>query len=161
MSCVQKNAYHYLDETLDQKDLNIGEYMRFTSNNIDYHKYTKEANEENNIEDDEESRQAEETPLDEVTEALSSKAVKFLMTHNAEFKMPFVLNGAYLKVSPRGFEGDGVLVKLDVLHPQENQEAQKRSDDGQPRILTGIITNVISKYLSKYSFYFLWGLVMA
>lgn len=155
MSCVQKNVYSYLDETLDQKDLNVGQFVKFTSNNIDFHKYTKEAN-ENDI-NEEEPRS--ETPLDEVTDALSNKAVKFLMTHNAEFKMPFVLNGAYLKVSPRGFEGDGVLVRLDVLHPQ--QEAQKRSDEGQPRILTGIITNVLSKYISKYSFVVsFWDLVM-
>lgn len=136
MSCVKKNVYHYLEDTLDGRgDIHVGQFLRFVPNRVDFTKYTKEANE-----DIEEARA--DTPLGEVTDALSDKAVKFLMTHDAEFKVPFVLNDASLKISPRSFEGDGVLVKLDVMHPQE---AESRMDSVKPRILTKLLGDIISK----------------
>lgn len=138
MQCVQKNAFHYLDDTLKQKDVSVGQFLKFTPNTVDYTKYSKEAN-ENEMEEEPRS----EHPLGEVTDALSNKAVRFLMTHDAQFKIPFVLDGAYLKVAPRSFEDDGILVKLDIMHPQ--QPAERRSGEEQPRILNSIVSSILSK----------------
>ena len=45
-SCIQKNVYHYLDDTLNVDNVNISNRILFRKNTVDYTKYTKEANEE-------------------------------------------------------------------------------------------------------------------
>lgn len=144
VSCIQKNVYTYLDDTLNiPGDLEVGQFMRFRPNKVDYTKYTREANE--NLTEDEEGRA--DTPLEEVTNALSGKGVKFLMTHDMEVKLPSFMEGATFKMSPRGFEGDGVLVKLDLIQ-KEVEEGRAKEDGIQPRIfLKQIAKGIFSKYL--------------
>lgn len=39
-----------------------------------------------------------------------------MMTHNLELKMPEMLfDGATFRITPRAFEGDGALVKLEMI----------------------------------------------
>lgn len=39
-----------------------------------------------------------------------------MMTHNLELKMPEILfDGATFRVTPRAFEGDGALIKLEMI----------------------------------------------
>lgn len=57
-----------------------------------------------------------ESPIEEVTDALSGKGIQFLMTHDIELKLPEILfNGATFRISPRSFEGNGALVKLEFM----------------------------------------------
>lgn len=125
MACIQKNVYHYLDDTFGFRgDVNIGNFMQFKRNTVDYSKYTKEAN--NYVDDDEdEEEQRAKSPLEEVTDSLHGKTTAFMMTHDMELKMPDTLfEGSTLKVSPRALEGDGVIVKLDLI-PKEIQTADQ------------------------------------
>lgn len=48
ISCIQKNVYTYLQDTLEMGDLNVTNRLLFKKNKVDYHKYTKEANEDDN-----------------------------------------------------------------------------------------------------------------
>lgn len=48
ISCIQKNVYTYLQDTLEMGDLNVTNRLVFKKNKVDYHKYTKEANEDDN-----------------------------------------------------------------------------------------------------------------
>lgn len=48
ISCIQKNVFTYLQDTLEMGDLNVTNRLVFKKNKVDYHKYTKEANEEDN-----------------------------------------------------------------------------------------------------------------
>ena len=57
--------------------------------------------------------------MEEVTDSLSDKGVHFLMTHDVEVKMPEILfNGATFRISPKSFEGNGAIVKLELV-PKE------------------------------------------
>lgn len=143
VSCIQKNVFHYLDDTLNSpNDLEFGQYMRFMPNKVDYTKYTREANS-----NDEKEETRSSTPLEEVTNALTDKGVKFLMTHDLELKLPPILEGSAIKLSPRGFEGDGVLVKLDVLQTDNDSTARTDNHVAQPRIFL----KQISKFLFSKS----------
>lgn len=74
-----------------------------------------------------------ESPLEEVTDALSGKWKSFMMTHNMELKLPdMFFDGATFKVSPRKFEGNGALLKVEFI-PKSLVEA--RSIEGTGRIL--------------------------
>lgn len=65
-----------------------------------------------------------ESPIEEVTDALSGKGVQFLMTHDIELKMPEILfNGATFRISPRAFDGSGALVKLELMPRSDSQES--------------------------------------
>lgn len=65
-----------------------------------------------------------ESPIEEVTDALYGKWRSFMMTHNVEFKMPdMVFDGATFRITPRSFEGDGALVKLEMI-PRPVEEAR-------------------------------------
>lgn len=56
------------------------------------------------------------SPIEEVTDALSGKGVNFLMTHDIELKMPdMMFDGATFRISPRSIEGNGALVKLELI----------------------------------------------
>lgn len=48
ISCIQKNVFTYLQDTLETGDLNVTNRLVFKKNKVDYHKYTKEANEDDN-----------------------------------------------------------------------------------------------------------------
>ncbi|XP_050685145.1 uncharacterized protein LOC126979714 [Leptidea sinapis] len=150
VSCLQKNFYSYLDESLDfSDDVNVTSAVCFKKNNVDMKKYSKEANiiyltgskdkdndrafdAENEIEDDEES----ETPLEEVTDALYKKGVNFLMTHDMKVTLPEVMfHGASLKISPRALTKSGALIHVDL----ESKETQS----------VGRFFHKIKKYIKK------------
>ncbi|KOB76550.1 Uncharacterized protein OBRU01_05503 [Operophtera brumata] len=124
VSCLQKNVYSYMDDKLDfDGDVKVGGGLCFKKNNVDVKKYSKEANiiyltgskdvasernldEENEVGDDEEP----ESPLEEVTDALYSKGVNFLTTHDMKLTLPeFFFDGATLKLSPRALTKTGAL----------------------------------------------------
>ncbi|XP_013142529.1 PREDICTED: uncharacterized protein LOC106106493 [Papilio polytes] len=152
VSCLQKNVYSYLDESLDfSGDVNVASGMCFKKNNVDINKYSKEANiiyvtgskkedsdkrsldEENEINHQDES----ETPLEEVTDALYDKGVKFLMEHDLKMTLPeLFFHETTLKISPRALTKTGALVHID-LEPKE--------DVGQGRIFF----HKIKKYIKK------------
>lgn len=65
-----------------------------------------------------------ETPLEEVTDALYDKGVKFLVTHDMKLTLPEIFfNGATLKISPRALTKTGALVHID-LEPKEVGEGR-------------------------------------
>lgn len=60
--------------------------------------------------------QLSETPLEEVTDALAGKFNSFMMTHNMDLKLPETFfDGATFRVTPRKFEGNGALVKVEFI----------------------------------------------
>ncbi|KAI8423195.1 hypothetical protein MSG28_014238 [Choristoneura fumiferana] len=151
VSCLQKNVYSYLDDSLKfDGDVNLASGVCFKKNNVDVNKYSEEANviyltgskdteearaqdEENEIKDEEES----ESPFEEVTDALYDKGIKFLVTHDMKLTLPeFFFHGATLKVSPRALTKTGALVHID-LEPKETQ--------GEGRIFI----NKIKKHIRK------------
>lgn len=139
MSCIQKNVYHFLDDTLESPgNVDLGDYIRFKPNKVDYTKYTRETNaKQDNIDE-----QRSYLPLEEVTNALTNKGVKFLMTHDLEVNLP-IIKGSTLKVSPRNFDGDGVLVKLDMLQSEEIEEGREKEKGIQARIFVKQITKFL------------------
>ncbi|XP_063706260.1 uncharacterized protein LOC134835318 [Culicoides brevitarsis] len=144
-SCIQKNVYTYLDDVLQEKDMNVTNRLRFIKNKVDYRKYSGEHQQyENEISDDE----IPETPIEEVTAALYDKSLNFMVTHNMEFKMPeMMFDGAVFKVSPRAIEGNGIIAKLELLPKQELQERI----DSSPRIfLKKIKKNIKQKLLLAF-----------
>ncbi|XP_075148658.1 DUF1676 domain-containing protein Osi17 isoform X1 [Haematobia irritans] len=63
-----------------------------------------------------------ETPIEEVTNALYGKSVKFAMTHNIELQLPeMMFDGATFRISPRSIEGNGVIAKLELIPKQHNE----------------------------------------
>lgn len=140
ISCIQKNVYSYLSTNLDYKgDYRVIDEIVFKPNKVDYTKYTREANEINhedsNDEDDllEDSRSMK-SPIEEVTEALYDKSVKFMMTHDLQLQMPdMMFDGATVKVQPRAIEGNGALVYIEMVpreifeDEQQQQKMQKHN----------------------------------
>lgn len=65
-----------------------------------------------------------ETPIEEVTNALYEKSVKFAITHDVELKLPDILfDGATFRISPRSLEGNGMVAKLELI-PRQQIEAR-------------------------------------
>lgn len=52
-ACIQKNVYSFLGESLDVGDFNVSNRLVFTRNRVDFTKYTREANEEEQQHDEE------------------------------------------------------------------------------------------------------------
>jgi len=56
----------------------------------------------------------DESPLEEITNALRRKTVKFLSTRNYEIQLPqFFFEGATMKISPREIDENGALLRVD------------------------------------------------
>lgn len=64
-----------------------------------------------------------------------------MMTHNLELKMPEILfDGATFRITPRAFDGDGALVKFEMI-PKQLQEVEPDS--------TGRLFG-LKKHISKF-----------
>lgn len=65
-----------------------------------------------------------ETPIEEVTNALYGKSIKFAMTHDIELKLPeMMFDGATFRISPKSIEGNGIIAKLELI-PRQQAEAR-------------------------------------
>lgn len=130
-SCIQKNAYTYLDNAFIERDnITIFDGLILTKNNVTYDTCPKTENRndvhENLVDvDDCENKAAEEaktqdrnfgdeSPLEEITNALRRKTVKFLSTRNYEIQLPqFFFESATMKISPREIDENGALLRVD------------------------------------------------
>ncbi|KAH8326424.1 hypothetical protein KR067_007325 [Drosophila pandora] len=132
ISCFQKNVFSYLDGALDVQDVNLTQRLKFFKNQVHY-----EAEKEK--EDHSQARAASpETPIEEVTNALYGKSIKFAMTHDLEVDLPEVMfNGATFRISPRAIEGNGIIAKLELI-PKQVVKA---------RLAGAIIQKKIQKFL--------------
>ncbi|XP_073817239.1 DUF1676 domain-containing protein Osi17 [Musca autumnalis] len=153
-SCFQKNVYVYLNEVLDAQDVNVTQRLKFYRNDNVYDEqaevdedidggetsppsYTTQASaakdsmeeEDNEIPREgrsynDEAETMPETPIEEVTNALYGKSIKFAMTHNIELKLPeMMFDGATFRISPKSIEGNGVIAKLELI-PKQQSEAR-------------------------------------
>lgn len=78
-----------------------------------------------------------ESPMEEVTNAMFDKTRKFAMTHDIHLKLPqMMFDGAILRISPRSFEGNGALVKIE-LEP-DTRSLQERHGTARLMILKKI-----------------------
>lgn len=67
-------------------------------------------------------------PIEEVSNALYEKGVKFLVTHNMEFKLPeMMFDGASFRISPRSIEGNGIIAKIEYV-PKTEVESRSVGD---------------------------------
>lgn len=135
-SCIQKNAYAYLDHVFKERDnITVFDGLTMTKNKLDYGTCRRNLKEnyqdsmdENLVDgsikndcneeesEDERDRQFDEkqSPLEEVTDALRKKTVKFLATRDYEIQLPdFFFEGATIKLSPREVDENGALVRVD------------------------------------------------
>lgn len=114
-SCIKQTSYNYLNELLTYSgDVEVTRNIILEKNDVDYESISgmsKNDTSENDIEGT--------SPLEELTGKLHDKAVKFMMTHDVVIRMPeYLFDGALLKVSPRTFDGDAAVIKLDTFPGQ-------------------------------------------
>ncbi|KAH8360068.1 hypothetical protein KR093_010430, partial [Drosophila rubida] len=133
MSCFQKNVYSYLDGALNMHDVNVTQRLKFFKNQVQYEP-------DNEIEEEQTSNEgrsaAPESPIEEVSNALYGKTIKFAMTHDVEVKLPEIMfNGATFRISPRSIEGNGVIAKLELIPKQ---------------IVNGRLLGMIKKKIDKF-----------
>ncbi|XP_017848559.1 uncharacterized protein LOC108603894 isoform X3 [Drosophila busckii] len=124
MSCFQKNVYSYLSDALEQRDVNITQRLKFYKNQVQYELDPEGEPAELPTVAQARSADQPETPIEEVTNALYGKSIKFALTHDVEVDLPeIVFNGATFRISPRSIEGNGVIAKLELI-PKQLVEAR-------------------------------------
>lgn len=179
-SCIQKNAYTYLDNAfIDRDNITVFDGLILTKNNVTYDTCPKAENpndvRENLVDDvdtdDCENKTAEEekeqgqkfgnkSPLEEITNALRQKTVKFLSTRNYEIQLPqFFFEGATVKISPREIDENGALLRVDFGNQQVVQEEgriffKKIKKFIQNRLLTSFLALLLIIKLIKVKFLF-------
>ncbi|KAM8705228.1 hypothetical protein ACLKA7_009653 [Drosophila subpalustris] len=132
MSCFQKNVYTYLDGALNMQDVNVTQRLKFYKNQVQY-----EPDNEVDGTPNEARSGSPESPIEEVSNALYGKTIKFAMTHDVEVKLPEIMfNGATFRISPRSIEGNGVIAKLELI-PKKIVQAR----------FAGLIKKKIDKFL--------------
>lgn len=115
-TCIKKTAYDYLNNLLEYpEDIQVTSNILLEKNDVDFDAISKLSSADD--EDDDETFRS--TPLEEITHSLHDKAVKFLMTHDVVLRLPeYYFDGAFLRVSPRTFDGGGALIKLNTFPGQ-------------------------------------------
>ncbi|XP_012345418.1 uncharacterized protein LOC100864054 [Apis florea] len=183
-SCIQKNAYAYLDNVFEERDnITVFDGLTMTKNKLDYGtcrgnlkenyqdsmdenlvdgSIKDDCNEEEN--EDERDRQFDEkqSPLEEVTDALRKKTVKFLATRDYEIQLPdFFFEGATIKLSPREVDENGALVRVDFGQSGEVENQQqgrlffkKIKKFIQNKLLTSFLALLLLIKLIKLKFMF-------
>ncbi|KAF5290252.1 hypothetical protein FQA39_LY14806 [Lamprigera yunnana] len=124
-TCIQKTLYkHIKDFLVHTNSYEINGFMRVDKNNNSVHQSP-----DNNARDNE-------------VEELGNKVMDFLLTHNMQIQMPQTLfDGAALKISPKTFEGSGLITKLEFV-PKVLKKGL-----GSPRILFKKIKKFIGEKL--------------
>ncbi|XP_070505972.1 uncharacterized protein Osi17 [Chironomus tepperi] len=141
-SCIQKNVYTFLDSTFGLKDVNITNRLQLTQNKVNYELPEPTPNDEEN-EIFFEGRGA--APIEEISSAFYDKSIKFLVTHDMNFKLPeVVFDGATFRISPRAIEGNGIVAKLEYIPNPEITEVEARSED-----LARLFKKKIKKFFKK------------
>ncbi|KAI4495752.1 hypothetical protein M0802_008375 [Mischocyttarus mexicanus] len=189
-SCIQKNAYTYLDDTLsDRNNITIFDGITLMKNNLDYDKCRmgNDRIDENLIDDEsinkncgfnddneDEDKQTDfngsrrngrmideqpKSPLEEITNALRQKAMKFLVTRDYEIKLPkFFFEGTTMKISPREIDDTGALVRLDFSQSSVSNEGRifkKIKKFIQNKLLFSFLALILIIKLIKIKFLFI------
>ncbi|XP_034949923.1 uncharacterized protein Osi17 [Chelonus insularis] len=179
-SCIQKNAYSYLDGTFDARDnITVFDGLVLRRNNLNYDSCTKdcqnveleenlvdnssrepESRSQKSTENTENSYEEPQSPLEEVTSALREKAVKFLATRDYEIQLPeFFFEGSKIKISPREIDEDGALIRIDFgQRAVENQGRiffKKIRKFIQNRLLMSFLALILIIKLIKIKFMFI------
>nr|XP_022918323.1 uncharacterized protein LOC111427417 [Onthophagus taurus] len=151
VSCLKKTVYDYLDHTMDYNgSIEIFSGVKLLKNNASY-------DASNEIED---SREIKDS-FEDITEALRSRAVKFAMTHDIMLPLPETLfGGGSINISPRTFEGDGALIKLDAVPAQGRIFFKKIKKFITNRLLFALLAIVLVIKLVAVKFLFFLPLVM-
>jgi len=149
-SCIQKNAYAYLDNVfIERNNITVFDGFVLTRNNVTYDTCSSKAESrhdirENLVEDvdatdnckgktEGESSEARgrllqdepDSPLEEIADALRRKTVKFLSTRNYEIQLPqFFFDGINVKISPREVDENGALLRVDFDAPIAQQQGR-------------------------------------
>ncbi|XP_018404645.1 PREDICTED: uncharacterized protein LOC108781227 [Cyphomyrmex costatus] len=176
-SCIQKNAYTYLDNVFIERDnITVFDGLTLTKNNITYDTCPKRENRNNvheNIVDVDvndcknKAEEAEiqgrkfgdESPLEEITNALRRKTVKFLSTRNYEIQLPqFFFEGATMKISPREIDENGALLRVDFGTEGVQEQGRifkKIKKFIQNKLLTSFLALLLIIKLIKVKFLFI------
>nr|XP_003705507.1 PREDICTED: uncharacterized protein LOC100880945 [Megachile rotundata] len=170
-SCIQKNAYSYLDNVfVDRDNVTVFEGLTLTKNDLDYGTCRRNSLEENLVEgsvkddcDEEESEtgrefEEERSPLEEVTDALRKRAVKFIATRDYEIQLPdFFFEGAAIRISPKEVDENGALVRVDFGQrgvQGEGRIFKKIRKFIQNKLLTSLLALLLIIKLIKVKFMF-------
>ena len=93
------------------------------------------------------------SPIEEVTNALYGKSIKFAMTHDVELKLPeMMFDGATFRISPRSIEGNGAIVKLELI-PKTEIEARETGRIFKKKICKYIVVGFSQLFLKNIFFY--------
>lgn len=83
------------------------------------------------------------SPIEEVSNALYDKGVKFIVTHNMDLQLPeLMFDGATFRITPRAIEGNGMIAKLEYI-PKAEIEARSTASD---------VARLFKKKISEWQF---------
>ncbi|XP_076650605.1 DUF1676 domain-containing protein Osi17 [Halictus rubicundus] len=170
-SCIQRNAYSYLDDVFfDRDNITVFDGLTLKKNSLDYgtcrksdsldENLVEESNDCDEGESEEEGRgmDGEQTPLEEVTGAIRKKAVKFLATRDYEIQLPeFFFEGAAVKISPKEVDETGALIRVDFGQralESEGRIFKKIRKFIQNKLLTSFLALLLIIKLIKLKFMF-------
>lgn len=146
-TCIQRNAYSYLDSAFIERDnITVFDGLVLTRNKLDYEGCSKPEVKDNLVEPEPEAESKEEpfeeqSPLEEITDALREKTAKFLATRDYTIQLPqFYFEGAAIKISPKEVDEDGALVRIDF-------GARALQEEGRIFIFKKISENFSNNYL--------------
>lgn len=92
-----------------------------------------------------------DSPIAEVSNAMYDKSLRFILTHDVEVRLPnMMFDSATFKISPRYFEGNGLIAKLEIVPKLDLELPQKAT----PRIFFKKISMVFISQFINYFFFF-------
>nr|XP_033340236.1 uncharacterized protein LOC117228544 [Megalopta genalis] len=172
-SCIQRNAYTYLDNAFaDRDNITVFDGLTMRKNSLDYgscrrgdsldDNLVEESNDCDEGESEEQGRgmgEKQKTPLEEVTGAIGKKAVKFLATRDYEIQLPeFFFEGAAVKISPKEVDESGALIRVDFGQralQSEGRIFKKLRKFIQNKLLTSFLALLLIIKLIKLKFMFI------
>ncbi|KAK4875571.1 hypothetical protein RN001_011993 [Aquatica leii] len=126
LSCIQKTLYKHIEDFLVNTDnYEVEGLMKLQKNNVSIDQSQNNA-----------------TGRSNKIEEFENKVLRFILTHNVQIQMPeTVFDGTTLEISPRKFEGSGLIAKLKFIPKTVSKEL------GRPRIFFKKIKKFIGEKL--------------
>ncbi|KAJ1525435.1 hypothetical protein ONE63_010247 [Megalurothrips usitatus] len=130
LRCVQKSAFRFLKKSLGEKDVVVTDSLVFRHNHnavtphplADVPALLLAQNKQDAVDDtvtDEDLLQSGNAlpTVEDITDDLYDQGMSFIKSHDVHLRLPSLLGGAEVRLSPRAFEEDGATFKISFSRP--------------------------------------------
>lgn len=155
LRCVQKSVFRFLKKSLGEKDVIVTDSLVFKRNHNAFSPHPLAAVSAMLLEKKDDSADTDDGNMDlhlntmptveDLTDDLYDQGMSFIKSHDVLLRLPSMLGGSEVRLSPRAFEDDGATFKISFSRPHVDPEDSSMALTRSSRMFFGGKQGIIKK----------------